>query len=380
MQVLSFFFMNIGLIKGGQLGLMLIESGIKYADHFFVMDDDPRSPCRDFCKDVTIEDVNNPDLVEEFGKDLDALVVEFEAISTEGLRRLEDKGVRVFPSSTVLDVIQDKGLQKQFFEENGLPTAGYDLLEGKSDLEKHQDSFPHIIKLRRGGYDGKGVMKLDSIDDLPDQWDQPLVRENLVNIHKELAVVVCRDAQGNMASYPLVEMVFHEGQNMLDLLLSPAQVSEDHYQKAKDLAEKTAKALGIVGILAVEMFLTPDGEILINEVSPRLHNSGHVSIEAHRSSQFEQLMRIVHGFPLGSTEQLKPAAMLNLLGKDGHQGSTVYKGLEEVLKDPQVFVHLYRKEETRPFRKMGHVTVLGDSLEDCQQRARMVQNLLSVES
>ncbi len=369
--------MNIGLIRGGQLGYMLIEAGMPYADHFFVLDSDPKAPCRNFCKDFVEGDFLDPEVVERFGQRLDAIIVEFEHVSLEGLRRLEEKGIPVYPSTQVLGAIQDKGLQKQFFKDHDLPTSDFEWIDSPEQLD---GKLPAVLKRRKGGYDGKGVIKVDNQDELPVDWTSDLLWEELVPIQKELSMVVARDQAGNMKTYPTVEMVFHEGQNMLDLLLAPARVSDAVLKEAEQIAQKTAEAYGIVGILAVELFLTTSGDLLINEVAPRVHNSGHLTQESAMTSQFEQLIRIVHGLPLGDTSLRMPTAMVNLVGHPDYQGPAVYEGLEEVLSHPHVHLHLYGKAETRPHRKMGHVTVMDSDLEKAIERARMSQKLIIIKS
>ena len=367
--------MKVGLIRGGQLGYMLIEAGMKYADHFFVLDSDSNAPCRNFCKDFTVASPLDADAVEKFGKNLDAIIVEFEHVSVEGLKRLE---VKIYPQADVLDSIQDKSLQKQFFKQNNLPTSNFKIIQNKSEL--NETDLPAVIKLPTGGYDGKGVCIAKTIGDIPESWSGPLLVEEKVDIEKELGVIVTRDQNGNVSVYPTVEMVFHEGYNMLDLLISPARIESKIEEKAEEIAKKVAETYDVVGILAVELFLTKGGVILINEIAPRVHNSGHGSIEANETSQFEQLIRIVHHYPMGNTKLKSPMAMLNLVGDADHQGPVNYVGLDQGLDEKGVHVHLYGKTETRPHRKMGHITVLAESVEKAMERARMIQKKLSIQS
>jgi len=370
--------MKIGLIRGGQLGYMLIEAGMKYSDLFFVLDSDEKAPCRNFCKEFTISNPLDADAVEAFGSELDAVIVEFEHVSVEGLKRLEKRGIKVYPQADVLASIQDKCLQKQFFKQNELPTSNFKIVQSQNELSN--EDFPAVIKQPKGGYDGKGVCIAKNPANIPENWKGALLVEEKIDIEKELGIIVARNKKGEIVVYPAVEMVFHEGHNMLDMLVCPARIGKEVEKKAEEIAKKTAEAYKIVGILAVELFLTTKGEILINEVAPRAHNSGHGSIEANQTSQFEQLIRITHNYPLGKTDLKSPMAMLNLVGEAKKSGPTKYIGMKDALSEQGGHVHLYGKEESRPHRKMGHVTVLDASIDKAMERARIIQNQLTVTS
>ncbi len=373
---------QIGLVRGGQLGRLFIETvlaprGISTV----ILDSDPEAPCRDLATRFLHGNPNSPEDFVNFGRQAEAVVVEFEDVSVEGLARLEAEGTPVFPSSSILRMVQDKGLQKQFYLEQGFPTADFLLLQNKEELLAHGDFFPAVQKSRRAGYDGKGVQVLNTVEDAKDRgWDLPSVLERQIPFVKEIAIMVARNAEGEIVTYPLVEMDFHPTQNLVEFLLCPAQVDETVAHRADELARRLAEALHLVGILAVECFVLADGQVLINEISPRFHNSAHHTIEANETSQYEQLYRIVQGMSLGSPALKSPAAMVNVLGAEGHVGPAVLQGLDRVMEMDGVFLHWYGKKETRPFRKMGHVTAVGANLEEAKAKAKAAQAVLEVVS
>ncbi|TAE54680.1 MAG: 5-(carboxyamino)imidazole ribonucleotide synthase, partial [Bacteroidetes bacterium] len=320
------------------------------------------------------------DTVYRFGQGCDLITIEIENVNTEALEALQAEGKTVYPYPKTIRLIQDKRVQKQFYQDRGLPTAPFQWVENQVDVREKAHTFPVVNKLARLGYDGRGVQVLRSAADLDKAFDAPGLLEAFVPFEKEIAVLVARNPQGEMAVYPVVEMLFHPEQNLVEYLSAPAEITEEQSVRARDIACQLAGALNYVGILAVEMFLTREGTIYINESAPRPHNSGHHTIRACSTSQYEQHLRAILGLPLGSTEQLCPAAMLNMLGEPGHSGPVRLEGIEEALAIPGVYPHFYGKAETRPFRKMGHVTILGHSQAELREKAERVRQVLKVVS
>lgn len=368
---------TIGILGGGQLGLMLLQAAIDWNLRTHILDPDPEAPCRTLCTQFTSGSLTDYDTVYQFGQGVDVLTIEIERVNVDALEALEREGKRVFPQPSVIRVIQDKRLQKQFYRAHNLPTADFILTENRADValaEIHQpDFFPAFHKLGRDGYDGRGVQRLVSVADVGKAFDAPGVLERAVDFEKELAVIVARNERGDVQTFPTVEMVFHPELNLVDYLFAPAQISEQINRQAQDIARRTADALGVVGLLAVELFLDKSGNVLINEVAPRPHNSGHHTMRANVTSQFEQHWRAILNYPLGDTTAYQPAAMVNLLGEDGHTGPAVYEGLETLLAMPGVFPFLYGKAITKPFRKMGHVTVMDSSLDALRGKVGQVK-------
>lgn len=371
---------KLGILGGGQLGQMLIQSGISFNIDFHVLDPSEKAPCSTICSNFVKGDFNDYETVMCFGRDLDQLTIEIEHVNVRALQELERMGKIVTPSPDVLRLIQDKGLQKQHFQENDLPTAPFHLIETRAEIAEFLDFLPAAQKLRKGGYDGKGVSLIDQSNYVDQSFDAPCVLEKTVAIEKELAFVVARSLTGEVKCFPPVEMVFNPKLNLVDYLLSPADISIELASAGEEMACRLAESLDIVGLLAVEVFLNEDGELLINELAPRPHNSGHHSIEGNYTSQFEQHLRAICGMPLGSVDLIQPAAMINLLGSQGHQGAARYKGMESLLKEDGVYPHLYGKAETRPGRKMGHVTVLADSTEELKKKIDRIKQHISVEA
>lgn len=312
-----------------------------------------------------------------FGRSVDVLTIEIENVNVQALRQLEKDGVRVYPQPQVIETVQDKGLQKAFYQANNIPTAPFELLESGRVLAERPFS-PAVLKLRRGGYDGQGVQVLRSQADVAHTFDAPCVLEELVSIRQEIAVSVARNPQGQIIAYPPVEMEFNPQAHLVEFLFCPANLTVEQVRNAQLLAVQIAEKLQIVGLLAVEMFVDHTGNLLVNEMAPRPHNSGHHTLEANVTSQFEQHLRAILGLPLGSTVLKTPAVMVNLLGTPGYSGTPLYQGVEQVLQYPGVSVHLYGKHQTRPMRKMGHVTVIDPDLTAAKQKARLVQQTLKV--
>ncbi len=373
---------TIGILGGGQLGLMLLQASIDWNLHVHILDPDAEAPCRHLCRQFSQGALIDYDTVYQFGQGVDVLTIEIEKVNVEALEALEREGKRVFPQPSVIRLIQDKRLQKQFFLDHNLPTADFVLTDNRADVAnvvaQNPSLLPAFHKLGRDGYDGRGVQRIGSTADLPKAFDALGVLEKAVDFEKELAVIVARNEQGQLQTFPTVEMVFHPELNLVDYLFAPAQIPADVDAKAQAIARQTAEAFGIVGVLAVELFLTKTGEVLINEVAPRPHNSGHHTIRANVTSQFEQHWRAILNLPLGDTTGYQPAAMVNLLGEEGHTGSAHYEGLNNLLAMPGVFPFLYGKAITKPFRKMGHITVMDADLETLRQKVANVQGAIRV--
>jgi 5-(carboxyamino)imidazole ribonucleotide synthase len=370
--------LKIGVLGGGQLGRMLIQDAVDLNLDVHVLDPDGNAPCSGLCRNFTKGSLTDYDSVMSFGKNLDLITIEIENVNTAALRALEKQGKKVYPQPEVIELIQDKGAQKMFYQRNNIPTADFFLVESRSEITKYGEFFPFFQKLRRGGYDGRGVTRLSDPAGLNDAFDAPSVLEKLVDFEKELAVIVARNPSGETATFPVVECEFRPGANLVEFLFSPASVSKSIADEASRIAKTIAEKLGIVGLLAVEMFLTSDGKVLVNEIAPRPHNSGHHTIEANYTSQFAQHLRAILDLPLGDTTAILAGVMINLLGEKGHEGVAFYEGLEEVLKFRGVHVHLYGKAETRANRKMGHVTVVDKELAAAKKKARLVMDMLKV--
>ena len=371
---------KLGMLGGGQLGRMFIQEALNYDVHVHCMDPDKEAPCKNIASSFTVGKLTDYDQVMDFGRDKDVLTVEIEHVNVSALYDLEKTGVRVFPQPRVLEIVQDKGLQKQFYADNGIPTAPFKLLDSGKDLEENLPELPVVLKLRKGGYDGKGVQVIRTQKDLTEAFDAPCIIEEMVPFTKELSVIVARNSRGETAVYPTVECEFSPTANLVEFLFSPADVSPETEKEATALALDVISKLDMVGLLAVELFLTASGELLVNEIAPRPHNSGHHTIECSLTSQFEQHMRSILNAPLGNTELHSAGVMINLLGEPGHEGPANYEGLSDVMQMKGVKVHLYGKQATKPFRKMGHVTIYGDQLETVKLTGRKVSSTLKVVS
>jgi 5-(carboxyamino)imidazole ribonucleotide synthase len=371
---------KIGLLGGGQLGRMLIQSATDLNLDVSILDPDMQAPCRYLVKNFTQGSLTDFDTVYHFGADKDLITIEIENVNTEALKKLESEGKQVYPQPHIIELIQDKGLQKNFFKEHGIATAEFFLVENKAQITEFRNEFPFFQKLRKGGYDGKGVCKLNDPDNLKKAFDAPSVLERLVDYEKELSVIVARNESGQTKSFPVVECKFSADAHLVEYLFCPADISAEVERKAVELANKVSEKLGIVGLLAVELFLTRDGAVLVNEIAPRPHNSGHHTIEANITSQFEQHLRAVLNLPLGDTAIIRAGVMLNLLGEAGHSGPAIYKGLEQTVQISGVYLHLYGKSITKPNRKMGHITIVDKDISVAREKAELVKNTLKVTS
>lgn len=356
---------------------MLIQSGIDFNISFSVLDPDENAPCRGLA-DFHVGKLTDYDTVMKFGETCDIITIEIENVNTQALRDLVKAGKKVFPQPEIIELIQDKRTQKSFYKERRIPTAEFFLTENKWDVQQHENFLPAVHKLGKEGYDGRGVQILKTKADLEKAFDAPGLLEKLVDYQKEISVIVARSENGELATYPAVEMVFHPEHNLVEYLFAPAQLPGHILQAADEVARKVVKQLNMVGILAVEMFVTREGEILVNEIAPRPHNSGHQTIEANVTSQYEQHLRAILGLPLGETEIVMPSAMVNLLGEPGFTGPARYQGFEEVVKVSGVHVHLYGKRNTKPFRKMGHVTIVDHDINALKEKAEFVKRTLKV--
>lgn len=369
----------IGILGGGQLGRMLIQKGLDFGLNFRVMDPDPEAPCSVFSGFVA-GSITDHESVLSFGVNCDVITIEIENVNVQALTELQRQGKKVYPQPEAIALIQDKRTQKTFYQQHNIPTADFVLTESREEAMQYHSFLPAVHKLGREGYDGRGVQILRSPDDLSKAFDDPGVLEKLILFEKEISVIAARNASGEITTYPPVEMVFHPEKNLVEYLFSPAQISYEVQQKADSIARTVIEKLGLTGLLAVEMFVTPEGEVLVNEIAPRPHNSGHHTIEAHVTSQYEQHLRAILNWPLGDTSPLRPSAMINLLGEDGYSGKARYEGLEQALKTEGIHVHLYGKQYTKPFRKMGHVTIVDEDVVRLRQKAEFVKQTLKVKA
>jgi len=370
--------LKLGILGGGQLGRMLIQQAINYNVTVKVLDPDPEAPCRKLCDEFSVGSLGDYETVYNFGKTVDLLTIEIEKVNVDALEQLEKEGVVVYPQPRIIRLIQDKGLQKQFFKENDIPTAEFQIVNSIEQLKQSHIPFPYIQKLRRDGYDGKGVYRVNDIAALDKAFTAPSLVERLIDFEKEIAVIVARNENGDVKCFPMVEMEFNPEANLVEFLIAPSTLPFEIHQEAENIAKRIAESLKIVGLLAVEMFLDKHGKILVNELAPRPHNSGHQTIEGNTVSQFEQHLRAIFNQPLGNTDCLNNAIMVNVLGEAGYEGPAVYQGIEKVLNKPGVYIHLYGKALTKPFRKMGHVTIVDADREKAIEKARFVQETLKV--
>ncbi len=369
---------KIGILGGGQLGRMLLQAAANYPVETFVMENDAECPSAHLCHHFITGDISNFEDVYNFGKGLDALTIEIEAVNEDALQKLEEEGVNVYPKPSALKIIKNKILQKQFYKDNAIPSSEFVVTQKRKELMLHDRFFPAAHKIAMGGYDGRGVEILRTSDDIEKGFDAPAVLEKLVNIKKEISVIIAVDDKGEHALYPPVDMVFDNRLNLLEYQISPADIADKILWKVEAVAMKVVKDLKSPGIFAVELFVDIDDNVFVNETAPRVHNSGHHTIEANYSSQFDMLWRIMLGYPLGSTEHILPAAIVNLLGQDGHTGEATYEGLREILEIENVFVHIYGKKETKPGRKMGHITILSKEKQELIHQANRIKQTVKV--
>ena len=373
---------KIGILGGGQLGKMLLNTTTKWDIHTKVMDPSMEAPSRISCNEFVKGDLMDYQDVFKFGKSVDILTIEIENVNTQALSDLEKEGIKVYPQPKIIKTIQNKCSQKKFYKKNKIPTAQFKLFDSKEKLKDEVArglvSFPFVWKSESMGYDGFGVKIVRSNQDLEEVNQGPCLAEELVNIDKELGIIVCRSPLGETKFYPCVEMEFHPQANQVEYVLSPARISKNISKRAEKIALKVSKSFNHVGLLAVELFLTLDGEILVNEVAPRPHNSGHYTIEAAYTSQFEQHIRAILDLPLGETSNKVSGVMVNLVGKKGYSGLVNFKNIEHILAIEGVNPHIYGKKKTRPYRKMGHITVINKDLKTARKIAEEVKQTIEV--
>jgi 5-(carboxyamino)imidazole ribonucleotide synthase len=376
----SFHANKLGVLGGGQLGRMLIQEAVNYNLQVEVIDPDANAPCKAIAHQFTHGSLTDYETILKFGRDHELLTIEIENVNTDALKQLEAEGVKVYPQPDIIALIKNKVDQKSFYKANDIPTAPFEIVQNKFDVARSEMSRPFVNKLATEGYDGRGVQVIRSAEDLDKAFDAPGLVEAFVDFDREISVIVARNRQGEIRTFPTVELEFHPEANLVEFLHTPAKIKDEIDAKAKLIAIDIIKKLDMVGLLAVEMFVTKTGEVLVNEIAPRTHNSGHHTIESCVTSQFNQHLRAILGLPLGNTSLVKSATMVNLLGEEGHTGPAQYEGLEEVLGLKGVYVHLYGKALTKPFRKMGHVTITGGNRKRLLEKANFVKETLKVKS
>ena len=373
---------KLGILGGGQLGKMMLYETRKYDISTYVLDPDPDAPSKIACNYFEQGDLMDYKTVYDFGKKVDILTFEIETVNIKALAKLEQEGKKVYPSATTLEKIQNKGKQKLFYKEQKIPTATFIRFSNKAHLIESitngKIKLPFVWKSTRGGYDGKGVAIIRNGTDIAKIEDTECIAEKLIDFKNELAVIVVRSSTGEIKTYPVIEMEFHPEANQVEYVICPARIDETIATKARAIALQVSKCFEHVGILAVEMFQTQDDDILVNEVAPRPHNSGHYSIEASYTNQFDQHIRAILGLPLGTTESKVAGIMVNLVGANGYTGNVIYKNMDTIMKMKGVTPHIYGKKETRPFRKMGHITIINKDIAEARKIAEKVKKTIKV--
>ena len=373
---------TLGILGGGQLGKMLLTETRKYDITTYVLDPSAEAPCRIGANVFTQGSLNDYNTVYNFGKAVDVLTIEIENVNVEALQQLQNEGVKVYPSPTTIKTIQNKATQKQFYAAHNIPTAAFKVFCNVENLKEavvnNEVNIPFVWKAARFGYDGNGVKIVRKLTDLDTLPNEECIAETLVPFKKELAVIVARNPNGEITTYPVVEMEFHPEANQVEYVLCPARIPDEVAHKARTVALQVAEALQVVGLLAVELFQTQDDDILVNEVAPRPHNSGHYSIEAAYTNQFEQHLRAILNLPLGNTDSKTAGVMVNLVGAEGYQGKVIYENIEQIMAMSGVTPHIYGKKETRPFRKMGHVTIINEDINQARAIAEKVKQTIKV--
>jgi len=369
---------KVGILGGGQLGRMLLQAAANYPLETFVMENDSHAPSAHLCHHFTKGDITYFDDVYQFGKDLDAITIEIENVNIEALEKLAEEGVAVFPKPAALKIIKNKIEQKQFYQQHNIPTSPFIVTHSIEELKQQAHFLPAVHKIGNGGYDGKGVQLIKKAEDCDKGFDAPAVLEKMVDIKQEIAIIIAVSQSGQTAIYPPVDMIFDQTLNLLSYQICPADLPKAVFWKVEAIAINAVKNLKSPGLFAVEMFTDKEGNVLVNEIAPRVHNSGHHTIEGSYCSQFDMLWRIILDYPLGNTANILPSALVNLLGDNGHNGEAVYDGLNEVLAMDNVFVHIYGKKQTKPGRKMGHITVISNEKQELLYKANKIKNTLFI--
>jgi len=371
---------KIGILGGGQLGRMLLQAAANYHVETCVLENDSECPAAHLCHHFTKGDIKDFDAVYNFGKGLDAITIEIENVNVEALEKLEAEGVKIFPRPSVLKTIKNKILQKNYYKELQVPTADFKITNHYAEIGEMEDFLPAVHKLGEGGYDGRGVQIIKNKADIEKGFDKPSVLEKMVEIDKELAMIIAINEKKETAIYPPVTMVFDPDLNLLDYQLCPSELNKQVLWKIEAVALAVVRNFKSPGIFAVEFFIDKNGDVFVNETAPRVHNSGHHTIEAHYSSQFDMLWRVMLDYPLGNTSFILPSVMINIVGAAGHTGDVVYEGLDEVLQMENAFVHIYGKKQTKPGRKMGHITILSNEKQDLLHKSNKIKRSLVVKS
>ncbi|MBS1620242.1 MAG: 5-(carboxyamino)imidazole ribonucleotide synthase [Bacteroidetes bacterium] len=372
--------LKVGILGGGQLGRMLLQVAANYPVETWIMENDTECPSAHLCHHFVKGDIKNYSEVYNFGKGLDALTIEIENVNVEALEQLEQEGIKVFPKPSVLKIIRDKIQQKEYYRLHQIPTSNFVITQNLEELKQQQEFLPAVHKLAIGGYDGRGVKMIATKAELETGFDQPAVLEKMISIQKEIAVLVAINEKKETALYPPVEMLFDPVLNLLNYQLCPAELTTPILYKVEAVALAVAKNFNSPGLFAVEMFLDKTGNVFVNETAPRVHNSGHHTIEAHYSSQFDMLWRIILGYPLGNPAIILPSIMVNIIGANNYSGDVIYEGMNEVLEIENAYLHLYGKKQTRPGRKMGHITIISKEKHDLLHKANKVKRTLITKS
>ena len=370
--------LKVGILGGGQLGRMLLQAAANYPVETHVLENDDACPAAYLCRHFVKGNIRDFDAVYNFGKPLDAITIEIENVNIEALEQLEKEGKKIYPKPSVLRIIQNKILQKQYYSEHGVPTSAFAVINAKNEIAQSSHLLPGVQKLATGGYDGRGVQVIENAATADVGFDEPSVLEKKIKIKKEISQVVAIDQQGKTVLYPPVEMVFNSDLNQLDYQICPAEITREVLWKIEAIAISVVRNFHSPGIFAVELFIDDKTEVFVNETAPRVHNSGHHTIEAHYSSQFDMLWRIILNYPLGNTKYILPSIMVNIIGSENNSGDAQYIGLKDVLSIDNAFVHIYGKQQTKPGRKMGHVTILSSEKQDLLHKANKVKQALSV--
>ena len=370
--------LKVGILGGGQLGRMLLQAAANYVVETYVLENDEHCPAAHLCHHFIKGNIRDFETVYNFGKKLDALTIEIEAVNVDALEKLESEGVKIYPTPSAIKTIKNKIRQKEFYKVNQIPSPEFIITQNIIDLKNNSDFLPAVHKIGEGGYDGKGVQVIRDEAAIEKGFDAPSVLEKMVKLQKEIAVIIAMNDKKETAVYPAAEMVFDPELNLLDYQISPAELSSTVIEQANNIALKLVKSFDSAGLFAIEMFVDDNNDVLVNETAPRVHNSGHHTIEANYCSQYDMLWRIMLGYPLGNTDAILSSSIVNVLGEEGYSGPAKYEGLNEVLSMNNVFVHLYGKTQTKPGRKMGHVTIMSADKNDLLEKVNRTKNSLKV--